>query len=52
MTNDEIFEMLSEIESNLFYASSHEPDNDRLAEANMYVRKALVAFTKATGCHN
>lgn len=52
MTNQEIFEMLSEVESNLFYAVSREPENAELKEAHMHAREALVAFAKATGCHN
>lgn len=52
MTNQEIFEMLSENESRLFYAWSRDVKNDDLRIAHAYARQALESFAKATGCHN
>jgi hypothetical protein len=52
MTNQEIFDMLSENESRLFYASNQNPENNELKEAHAAARSALIAFAKATGCHN
>ena len=51
MTNQEIFEMLSENESKLFYAYSANPTEEMKA-AHRSAREALEAFAKATGCHN
>lgn len=52
MTNQEIFDMLSENESRLFYASSRNPENEELKAAHAAARAALVSFAAATGCHN
>ena len=51
MTNQEIFNMLSENEEKLFYAYTH-TGTEELKEAHKAARQALVAFAKATGCHN
>jgi hypothetical protein len=51
MSNQEIFEMLSENESKLFYAYSANP-TDEMKAAHQAARNALEAFAKATGCHN
>lgn len=51
MTNQEIFEMLSENESKLFYACLANPTEEMYAAHNA-AREALEAFAKTTGCHN
>lgn len=51
MSNKEIFEMLSENESKLFYAYSANPTSEMKA-AHKAAKEALEAFAKATGCHN
>ena len=52
MSNQEIFEMLSENECKLFYAHCAEPENKELAEAHKLARQALIAFATATGLTN
>jgi hypothetical protein len=52
MSNQEIFEMLSENESRLFYASSRNPENEELRAAYAAARSALESFAKVSGCHN
>lgn len=52
MTNQEIFEMLSEAESHMFEAMMRNSDNQDLIHAVAYLRCSLTAFAKATGCHN
>lgn len=52
MTNQEIFEMLAEIECELFHASADHPEHEELKAAKEAVRKALEDFAKKTGCHN
>ena len=52
MSNQEIFEMLSENECTLFYAYSANKDNERLKVAYETAKEALVAFAKETGCAN
>ena len=51
MSNQEIFEMLSENESKLFYAYCANPTDETNA-AHKAAKEAIVAFAKATGCHN
>lgn len=51
MTNQEIFEMLSENESRLFYAKNANPTEEMIS-AHKAAREALETFAKATGCHN
>lgn len=51
MSNQEIFEMLSENESKLFYAYSANP-TEEMKVAHKAAKEALEAFAKATGCHN
>lgn len=51
MSNQEIFKMLSENESNLFYAYSANPTNEMKA-AHEAAKAALEAFAITTGCHN
>lgn len=51
MSNQEIFEMLSENESKLFYAYSANPTEEMKA-AHEAARKALETFAKVNGCHN
>ena len=52
MTNQEIFEMLSEAESHIYEMWSRDHKNPELTDALASARSALVAFAKATGCHN
>lgn len=52
MTNQEIFEMLADNEQKLFYASCADKNNAELKARHTAARKALEAFSKATGCHN
>ena len=52
MTNQEIFDILSENESRLFYAACRDRNNKELSEAHAAARLALEAFAQATGCHN
>ena len=52
MNNEVIFELLSDAESTLFYAKNRNPENEKLQEAYTHALNALIAFTKATGCHN
>jgi hypothetical protein len=52
MTNQEIFEILSDTEEKLFYALCEVPGNAELKAAHASVRAALVAFSETTGCHN
>lgn len=51
MSNQEIFEMLSENESKLFYAYCANPTEEMKA-AHKAAKEAIEAFAKATGCHN
>ena len=51
MSNQEIFEILSENESKLFYAYSANPTAEMKA-AHEAAKKSLEAFAKATNCHN
>ena len=52
MTNQEIFETLSENEMKLFYAVCADSSNKELKAAYAAARQALEAFAKATGCCN
>ena len=52
MTNNEIFEMLANAESELFYKSNADRDNAELKAAHIAAKQALEQFAKATGCHN
>lgn len=52
MTNQEIFEKLSENESMLYYAWCADNKNEDLNAAHEAARAALEAFALATGCHN
>ena len=51
MTDQELFEALSELECTLFYADDYNPTDARKA-AHEAVNNALIAFSEATGCHN
>jgi hypothetical protein len=51
MSNQEIFEMLSENESKLFYAYLANPTNE-MKTAHEAAKVAIETFAKATGCHN
>ena len=51
MTNQEVFEMLSENESKLFYAYCDDSDNEALKAAHESVKQALINFARDTGCH-
>ena len=52
MTNQEIFDILADNEEKLFYAWSRDFNNKELKEAHEAAKEALIAFAKATGCHN
>lgn len=52
MTNQEIFEMLSDNESKLFYALCRNRENEALKLAHESAKQSLEAFALATGCHN
>jgi len=52
MENQKVFEMLADIECDLFYKKNHNPENEELVKAHKAAREALEAFAKATGCHN
>lgn len=52
MTNQEIFDILSENEMKLFYAVCADKENEELKAAHSAARKALESFAKATGCCN
>ena len=45
MTDQEIFEILADNESKLFYALCRHKDNES-------AKQSLEAFAHATGCHN
>lgn len=51
MSKQEIFEMLSENESKLFYAKNANPTAELIA-AHAAAKEALESFAKATGCKN
>lgn len=51
MTNQEVFEMLSENEARLFYAYCDDRDNEALKAAHESVKQALINFARDTGCH-
>ena len=50
MTNQQIFELLSEHESKLFYALDDDPNNEALRAAHKSIKQALIDFAHATGC--
>ena len=52
MTNQEVFEMLSENEARLFYAYCDDRDNKALKAAHESVKQALINFAHDTGCNN
>ena len=56
MSNQEIFEMLSENECKLYYAlaraDKESPLYEALGMAHKAARNALETFAKETGCHN
>lgn len=56
MSNQEIFEMMSEVECKLFHAwtdmAEGEPNREEIRAAHTSARQALEAFAKAIGCHN
>lgn len=52
MTNQEIFEMLAENESKLFYAKMQNKGNQYIADAHATAKKALEEFATTTGCCN
>lgn len=51
MSNQEIFEMLSENECKLFYAYCANPTEEMKA-AHSAAKQALESFAKSTGCNN
>lgn len=56
MRNQEIFEMLANIECELFYKyadmDSKDPAFEEMKKAHEAAKKALEAFASATGCTN
>lgn len=52
MTNQEIFEMLSENEARLFYALCEDRDNEALKAAHDSAKQLLENFARDTACHN
>ena len=52
MTDQQIFDLLSENEMNLFYAKCQAPESEVLKAAHSAARQALIEFGKITGCHN
>lgn len=51
MTNQQIFELLSEHESKLFYALDDDPNNEALRAAYKSAKQTLINFAHATGYH-
>lgn len=52
MSNQDIFDVLSDTEAKLFYAWCNDKDNAALKEAHKSAKEALKAFALATGCRN
>lgn len=52
MTNQEIFEVLSENECKLFYAMCADKENAELKAAHESAKQALISFSLVTGCRN
>ena len=52
MTNQEIFEILADNESKLFYALCRDKENETLKAAHERAKQSLETFALATGCHN
>lgn len=56
MSNQEIFEMLADVECELFHKwadmDPQEPGYEEIKAAHQAARKALETFARATGCHN
>lgn len=52
MTDQEIFEILADNESKLFYALCRHKDNENIKAAHESAKQSLEAFAFATGCHN
>ena len=52
MSDQEIFEILSDNESCLFYACCANKGNEVLEAAHEAAKQALEIYAKATGCHN
>ena len=52
MTNQEIFNAMSEHEHLLYYAKCFDPDNQAIKDAHASAKASLEAFHKATGCTN
>ena len=52
MTIQEIFEMLADVECEIFHLSTDNPEDLQLRKARKAAREALEAFAAATGCHN
>ena len=50
--NQELFELLSEAESQMYYAVARDFENEELKEAYKHLKTALVTFAKVTGCCN
>jgi hypothetical protein len=56
MENQKIFETLADLECELFGKwtdmAKDEPNYEEMKTAHELVKKALVTFANATGCHN
>ena len=52
MSNQEIFEMLTDAECELFHMATDDPKNEDLKAAHAAARQALELFAKSTGWHN
>lgn len=52
MTNQEIFEILTDNEERLFYALCNNKENKALQKAHANAKQTLEDFACATGCHN
>ena len=49
LTLDQIFDMIADVECELFHLGADNPDNDDLKAAKDSARSALVSFAKAIG---
>ena len=52
MANQEIFEILADNESKLFYALCRDKENETLKAAHENAKQSLETFALTTGCHN
>lgn len=52
MSNEEVFDLLSDNEERLFYASRYDKNNAAIMAAYEAYKTALVEFSRATGIKN